>query len=622
MDTAGSFHEIPASHVARFIHPHAITGHLHDIGSRAVKLWISDRVLVICWAVVLALCINYAVEVAKFHRIQRIASKEQPQIPPKYPSLIPWLGHGLPFAFDNFRFMDRAASYKRKLTSCAVKLFGVDLYILQGSDTVTQMRHDSAVVHAVHVYTYTMKYFFGLPDAGVAAYLRDNTGPERKPRPGSDPNLPACNRIYNITYQGFLKGLTGPALTTTTQRYTRLVTAKLDKKPFSQDQWSTHEDLGAFFQEVVSESILEAIFGPAFLQQNPTFNEDLWVFDRDIPWLARCLPSCILPGAHRRRARLAAQVKRWYDHARQHFSESCIGPDGDADPFWGSELMRYREEKLSAVDDFDDDCKAAADLGFIWATVSNATPSVTWCTSHLFEDASLRDRARRDVARICGNGGGGTTTLDPKMLCHSSPVLNSVFAETLRLHSTMYSMLTARDGDAKLGRWTLPHGQLGLVNTGLSHMDEQVWNTRGGRHPLASFWADRFLIYPNDPTSGPLNQETRAAIMMSSSGESSSSQEYARSTSGEAVTDGEEPIFSLEGLEGSWIPYGAGRHSCPGRVLSKQIIIFTCALMVSRFDIELLEGPVPLDKDTWSFGFNVAVPNRKIPFRIRKRECI
>ncbi|KAK3986954.1 cytochrome P450 [Cladorrhinum sp. PSN332] len=579
-----------------------------------IGAWASERALFLAWAALAFIVVNYLVQLSHFHSVNRAASKETPQTPPKYPSLIPWLGHALPFAFDNWRFMDRVTSYKHKLTSCLVTVCGIDLYLLQDADTVAHMRHESSVGHVVQVYTYTMKWFFGLPEKGVEVYLRDKTGPERKPLPGSDPNFPARNRIYNITYQGFLTGLSGPNLGHTTKRYTELFKSNLDKMSISSTEWTHHDDMGLFFQEIVSKSILEAIFGPAFLKLNPTFNEELWEFDRDIPWLARCLPSFILPGAYRRRASLAAQVKRWHKHARDSYTgQECIGPDGDADPYWGSELMRHRHSKLPKVDDFDDDCLVAADLGFIWASVSNATPTVTWVTAHLFEDDALRDRARSDVARL--------GTLDPKTLCQSSPVLSSVFAETLRLHSTMYSMLTARGADANLGKWRLPEGHIGVVSTGLSHLDDEVWNTKEGRYPLSSFWADRFLVYPEDPTSGPLNMKRRQHALATGKPKAKLVEEQPEYASSGGV-DANDPVFSLEGLEGSWIPYGAGRHACPGRVLSKQMVVHTCALMASQYDIELVDGPVPVEKDSWSFGFNVAVPMGKIPFRIRKREMV
>ncbi|PSR75302.1 cytochrome P450 [Coniella lustricola] len=504
------------------------------------------------------------------------------------------------------RFIDKVVTYKEKLTSCLVTVCGIDLYLLQDSDAVAHMRRDSAVGHVIQVYTYTMKWFFGLPDIGVEVYARDKTGPERKPHPGSDPNFPAHNRIYYLTYQSFLTGLSGPNLTHTVKRYTELLTSKLDKK-FLSHEYTHCDDLAAFFQDIVSKSILEALFGPAFLQLNPTFNDDLWVFDRDIPSLARCLPSFLLPEAYRRRASLAGQVKRWHQHARENFTDLSIGPDGDADPYWGSALMRYRHKHLPAVDGFTEDCMVAADLGFIWASVSNATPTVTWITSHLCEDNSLRDCVRSELTAI--------GTLDPKTLCQSVPTLNSIFAETLRLHSTMYSMLTARGTDANLGKWRLPQGKIGVVNTGISHMDEHIWNTHRGEHPLSKFWAYRFLINPNDPSSGPLNKNARLHNAKSSHIKSEEAEEYAANAS----ISSSGSAFSLEGLEGSWVPYGAGRHACPGRVLSKHIILFTCAKILSQYDIELCDGPVSIKKDSWSFGFNVAVPTEKIPFRIRKR---
>lgn len=252
----------------------------------------------------------------------------------------------------------------------AIKFLGLEFYVLQDWETVKQTRHDPAIVPSIHVYTYTNKYFFGIPSAGVAAYLADNTGPDRNPRPGSDPNISPHNRIHHITHQGFIKSLTGPGMANMTRRCSTHLIAKLNEMSFTSD-WEELDDLGAFFQSVVSEYIIEAILGPSFLLLNPYFNSELWVFDKDVPWLARGFPSFLLPGAHRRRERLITQIKRWYAHARERFTESSIQPDGDADPFWGSGLMRYRQQKLRGVENFDDDCMAASDLGLIWGYVSD-----------------------------------------------------------------------------------------------------------------------------------------------------------------------------------------------------------------------------------------------------------
>ena len=92
MDAMHSFHQArPAAEV------------IHVQAPRSV----GDRLLLLSWVALAALCINYLVQVSRFHSIQRSASKEEPQCPPKYPSLIPWLGHAMPFALDNMRFVER-----------------------------------------------------------------------------------------------------------------------------------------------------------------------------------------------------------------------------------------------------------------------------------------------------------------------------------------------------------------------------------------------------------------------------------------------------------------------------------------------------------------------------------
>ncbi len=77
--------------------------------SRGIVSWACDRALLLSWAALVFIVINYVVQVSRFHSSQRTASKEEPQAPPRYPSLIPWLGHALPFALDNMRFMESVA---------------------------------------------------------------------------------------------------------------------------------------------------------------------------------------------------------------------------------------------------------------------------------------------------------------------------------------------------------------------------------------------------------------------------------------------------------------------------------------------------------------------------------
>lgn len=197
----------------------------------------------------------------------------------------------------------------------------------------------------------------------LSTYREDNSGPYPKPYPGS--NVPSESRVDHITHKGFLMAFSGPGLTPTTQRFMEGLEARLDDLLLSQE-WTQFPDLVKFFQDVVGGSLVQAIFGPALLSINPTFLDDLWMFDNNVPWLARGVPRIILPGPYRIRQRLRNQLKNWYSYARKHFNKALIDINGDGDPIWGSELMRYRQRKVLKIPNHDDDSLASADLGLAW----------------------------------------------------------------------------------------------------------------------------------------------------------------------------------------------------------------------------------------------------------------
>lgn len=132
------------------------------------------------------------------------------------------------------------------------------------------------------------------------------------------------------------------------------------------NEWTNETSIELLFQEGPAASLIEAIFGPALLQLNPTFIEDMWKFDSFVPWFARAIPRFLMPEPYRLRKRLRDQLKCWYGHARQHFQESDISEDGDGDPFWGSELTRYRQRALLQLRKHDDDVVASTDIGLAW----------------------------------------------------------------------------------------------------------------------------------------------------------------------------------------------------------------------------------------------------------------
>lgn len=169
-------------------------------------------------------------------------------------------------------------------------------------------------------------------------------------------------------------------------------------------------------------------------------------------------------------------------------------------------------------------------------TVTNVVPSSMTLTSHIVRDDLLCSEVRQGLADTIEPG--GLLKFDLKKL-EKEPLLLSLYAETLRFGVQIHVPRTSPHRNLSFGNMSIPKDKLILVNTWLAHTDEEVWNTKDGTFPLDSFWAQRFLVDPNDPSSGPTKKRFQTQAMTENS-----------------VKSTRKPYFSTEGLEGAWIPYG------------------------------------------------------------------
>lgn len=190
------------------------------------------------------------------------------------------------------------------------------------------------------------------------------------------------------------------------------------------------------------------------------------------------------------------------------------------------------------------------------------------------------------------------------------PLLQSIYAETLRLRVAIMVTRTPEREDFHLGDWVFPKNKIIALSSRTAAMNPNLWNTGfpENPHPLDQFWAERFLVYPDDPASGPLRKQLSVEEVEQRGFVSVDRSEMA-------------PQFTMEGLAGGWIPYGGGQRICPGRHFAKQEIIGTFAMLFTHYDIELLTPKdfVPTPNMRY-FPFGGLPPKEKIPFRIRKRQ--
>ncbi|KAF3054955.1 Pfs, NACHT and Ankyrin domain protein [Daldinia childiae] len=432
-----------------------------------------------------------------------------------------------------------------------------------------------------------------MPERTIKVYKADNSGLGSKPLQGS--NVEPDSRPFHVTHKDLTYGLTGPGLGPNVRRYIGGYAkhvqlygdGRLCKTSPHSSGWIEFPDLFHFTQHTVGCAIISAHFGSDLLRIHSGFMDDLWAVDAGFPWFARCVPRFLRPGPYRARDRLISNLMDWYAYARDRFDGSAIDEDGDGDPAWGSGLSRRRQKTLREIREHDDRAIASLDLGHSWGL----TKTLGTNRIHNKPNDSQPDKNILDL-------------LDPKVL-QSNSLLCSIYAETLRLHGTSHLIFRA-SADAHLGRWLLPRGSIGLISPGVLHQDAKFWNTCDGQHPISEFWSDRFLVYPNDPNSGPVSPVYRDISYSSP-----------KKRQDNVDNDNNQPYFTMDGTEGAWYPYGGGEGICLGRFLAKNSILATLAYLVLEFDIEpQVESMVV---NSWRFGLSVNQPRYTTPFKIRRR---
>jgi cytochrome P450 len=244
---------------------------------------------------------------------------------------------------------------------------------------------------------------------------------------------------------------------------------------------------------------------------------------------------------------------------------------------------------------------------------ANSIPATFWLIVETLRQPHVFFQAREEITSSQKH-----SLLPDKRSFHleslfSKPLLQSSYAEVLRLYASNIMMRNVVHQALCLENWIIPKGSLIAVDGHVAHMDKKLWNTGGatdeaeGSHPVSQFWAQRFLEHPDDPTSGPLRVKKPKNM--------------AASTDTYPERKDQNPQFTMEGLSGAWIPYGGGSRQCPGNKFAKHQIILAFAAIISTFDIELLDDnrkgrTLP---DMRYYGTGTLPPKGKTPFRIRRR---
>ncbi|KGO43074.1 Cytochrome P450 [Penicillium expansum] len=393
--------------------------------------------------------------------------------------------------------------------------------------------------------------------------------------PGEKPE-----HMHDFQVKTSLKYLSGKHLLAMSERYLAVLKSRLVALEIPTDSWIEISDFYAWLQSQVTPSVIEAMMGSRLLEMYPDIVEDFWEFEHQVANYSRGLPRWIIPSAYETRDRLLANIKAWNRLANRESDYTQHGGEGpEWDEYFGSKFIKAREDYLRKYG-MDEDSIASENLALLFGANANAVPAVFWYIFESFKDLELQENLKTEL-QDCLKPETGDLDI-PKL--STKPLLQSTYAEVLRLRVTTSTIRTNEDANFRLGPdYTIGKNMIMTIFSSVTAYNRQAWEATRPETvtiPLDEFWPERFVR-----------------------------------------KDKIDANFSLEGLTECWMPYGGGHRMCPGRHFAKNEIIGTLGVLLELFECELVDVKQAerVKPDTRWVPYGTLPPTKKLAVRLRRR---
>ncbi|KAB8301307.1 hypothetical protein EYC80_003188 [Monilinia laxa] len=524
--------------------------------------------------------------------------KDGDKAPAVDPSADFLFGNLFTFAFDTRRYLTHLINRYGPHVPVRIRAGTQNYFFVSGPDYALKLFRSSRELCTIPASKVILERVFGTPPEAGSILIADNTGTSAQPLPGSKP-LPADQRYHHIIHQGLHDNLSGLRLEELAARFLANLNKELDNLDMGNDEWLEIPDLYSLIQDAIFNASTLALCGSHIFEVIPSLTEDFWDFDSQIGGPLKGIPRFIIPSAYKIRDKLIKGIMEWHRSAEEHIDRNDEDLDKKSwEPFYGSRFLRDRARDLSKIIGFSDEARAANDLGLIWGANSNIIPTVAWCILDTISRPNLLSRVHTELDSIAKNHPTGSfEQLMPNLL--SNLLLQSIYCEELRLRSSSTIQRSPISSNFKLGPWKFSKDDMIIMSIWHAGRDKSIWNEgSNGEHDVEDFWPERFIVYPNDPHSGPRKPD-------------STKQTFEKLA---------EPKLTTDTVNGSWVPYGGGQKICPGRFYAKQEAIGGMAMFLSKFDIELI-GNKPPEPNLSYFALGVLPPKGKYLARLRRRSA-
>ena len=248
-----------------------------------------------------------------------------------------------------------------------VRIGPLKMYLVSGADHYLALFSSKAsrCMNTKAAVLLALENLFGTPSNVIPFYAADNSGVNSTPVPWS--RVKPEHRITYLQTRAAHKHLSGPGLAQMTELYLNVLKQRFQSNQIG-CEWVDHPDLYSFLQGEVFRAAVEAMCGQHLLAQSPTFVDDFWEFVDSVPTLIKGFPRWLSPRPYRVRGRLLDAIKKWHSLAHEKSDCTKIGADDpEWDPYFGSKLMRARQEYSRSMPFLNADALAAEDLGLLFA---------------------------------------------------------------------------------------------------------------------------------------------------------------------------------------------------------------------------------------------------------------
>ncbi|KAL2877214.1 hypothetical protein SGCOL_007610 [Colletotrichum sp. CLE4] len=291
-----------------------------------------------------------------------------------------------------------------------------------------------------------------------------------------------------------------------------------------------------WMRDLMTMATTEALFGPGNpLRKDASLMKDTWIFESDLPVLMLGIaPSITARRCYQARARLQAALGEYYGRDRDSHKDT-------------SQIVKNRASVLRAHGIPGKEV-GIFEVALLHVATSNTIPTLFWFMVYVFKSPELVGRLRDELLPVAQHGGNGEVTLDIGTLEDRCPLLVRCYREAVRISSKgmgnrrVLEDTTISDGNGR--SYLLKKGCNVQLSSQVSHSLEKVWGQNN-----ESFDPDRFIV-----KTGKENSETEKL------------------------------------KRAAYIPFGGGRHLCPGRNFAFAENLGFVASLLLGFEV------VPLDR--------------------------